>query len=177
MREAIVRFFSNFTRKERATAYKAGATSVGVFLFIFLFPVLLVWLSRLAEARWPKGIETTVAGLAVTAGAFFLGWAVTALWIKGHGTPNYVAPTTTLVTTGPYRLCRNPIMLGASLFYLGLGTLIGDGLSTGVFLFLAALAFGAFYHRFIEEKELLARFGDEYAEYRAKTPFLVPRIW
>jgi protein-S-isoprenylcysteine O-methyltransferase Ste14 len=33
-----------------------------------------------------------------------------------------------------------------------------------------------FYHRFIEEKELLKRFGTDYEDYRNTTPFLFPRL-
>jgi len=32
------------------------------------------------------------------------------------------------------------------------------------------------YIRFIEEKEMSARFGDEYRQYKQSTPFIIPRI-
>jgi len=33
------------------------------------------------------------------------------------------------------------------------------------------------YIKLIEEKELEGRFGSEYAEYKKRTPFLIPRFW
>ncbi len=36
--------------------------------------------------------------------------------------------------------------------------------------------FGTCYHRFVEEKELMLRFGPEYEEYKARTSLLLPRI-
>lgn len=36
--------------------------------------------------------------------------------------------------------------------------------------------FGTCYHKFVEEKELLLRFGPEYEEYKARTPFLLPKM-
>jgi protein-S-isoprenylcysteine O-methyltransferase Ste14 len=32
------------------------------------------------------------------------------------------------------------------------------------------------YIKFIEEKELEARFGQEYSEYKKRTPFFIPKI-
>jgi len=36
---------------------------------------------------------------------------------------------------------------------------------------------GSTYHKFVEEKELLLRFGDDYIHYRNTTPFLIPQFW
>ena len=40
---------------------------------------------------------------------------------------------------------------------------------------MAVLAFAILYGRNVEERELEARFGEEYRAYRARTPFLFPR--
>jgi protein-S-isoprenylcysteine O-methyltransferase Ste14 len=42
---------------------------------------------------------------------------------------------------------------------------------------MAVLIIGSFYHKAVEEKELLARFGKEYEDYKARTPFLVPKFF
>jgi protein-S-isoprenylcysteine O-methyltransferase Ste14 len=78
-----------------------------------------------------------------------------------------------LVTTGPYKLCRNPIEFGAIFYYLGIGTIAG-GITVGIACFLLGLTIGSAYHKLIEESELEARFGDEYRQYKKKTPFLLP---
>ncbi len=35
---------------------------------------------------------------------------------------------------------------------------------------------GSSYHKFIEEKELMLRFGDDYKNYKENTPFLIPKL-
>jgi protein-S-isoprenylcysteine O-methyltransferase Ste14 len=85
------------------------------------------------------------------------------------------APPRKLILRGPYGLSRNPIQLGAMFYYLGLGCLC-SGIPAGLFAFGAALLFGSLYHKLVEEKELLARFGADYESYRRQTPFLVPRF-
>ncbi len=77
---------------------------------------------------------------------------------------------------GPYALCRNPLQLGVILYYLGLGTYVGS-LKIGLTMFFLGLILGSSYHKFVEEKELQLRFGEEYEEYRKKTPFLIPKLW
>ena len=45
-----------------------------------------------------------------------------------------------------------------------------------IILFVVGVFLGSLYHKFIEEKELLVRFGDEYRKYKKKTPFLLPKL-
>ena len=102
-------------------------------------------------------------------------WAVRHQWTMGKGTPSLNAPTQRLVVTGPYRLCRNPIQLGALLYVLGLGTLTFS-LNTGLLALGAGLIVGVVYIKGVEEKELVARFGEAYEAYRRRTPFLIPFV-
>jgi len=89
-----------------------------------------------------------------------------------------------LVTTGPYRMVRNPQYLGAILFIINLTSrsyreVLGDvgwlgpvgtirvWLGTiGAYLILAL----------VEEQHLVSVFGESYKAYRRKTPFLFPFI-
>jgi len=47
--------------------------------------------------------------------------------------------------------------------------------TAGLLMALVALALGAAYHHFVEEKELRLRFGAAYDEYRRTTRFWIPR--
>jgi protein-S-isoprenylcysteine O-methyltransferase Ste14 len=120
-------------------------------------------------------IEFAIFIVSLVVGVFFLVWTTIFQWKVGNGVPTPNAPTQHLVTTGPYRLCRNPIELGAIFYYLGIGTVIG-GILVGIICFLLGLIIGSAYHKFVEEIELEIRFVDEYRQYRKETPFLFPKF-
>jgi len=102
-------------------------------------------------------------------------WAVTAQWRHGEGTPSLNAPPQRLVMAGPYRLSRNPIQFGSFFYILGLGTMVSSFV-TGLVAATVGLAVGIFYIKNVEEKEMLVRFGEQYRDYRARTPFLIPQL-
>jgi protein-S-isoprenylcysteine O-methyltransferase Ste14 len=101
-------------------------------------------------------------------------WSVRTLYVAGLGTPAPAVATQKLVQTGPYHYSRNPMTLGASLFYLGLAAWVGSWLVFWLVLFIfTALLTYIYIH---ESRELEARFGVEYRNYRSITPFLIPRF-
>lgn len=75
-------------------------------------------------------------------------------------------PTTALVTSGPYRVTRNPMYLGMAFLYIGLA------LALGIVWALAVLpAVLLIVDRLVivrEERDLEARFGEQYREYRKR---------
>ncbi len=166
--------------KPRSGWYKVMATVVGLAIFLFVLPGILFPLGYLAEKYiLPNQIwiaEFVFSVTCIVIGISFLGWSVYVLIRDGHGTPSPAAPAQKLITTGPYRLCRNPIQLGAMFYCLGIGTLLGSIWIGLVMMFLSYKIVGS-YHRHVEEKELHMRFGKEYKEYRKRTPFLLPRFW
>jgi protein-S-isoprenylcysteine O-methyltransferase Ste14 len=151
----------------------------GVFFLLFL-PIALFWLSDkidrvLSIPRFGGGIWNIAAGILLMAGGFFLGmWAITTQVTSGRGTPVPMMPTQKVVAQGPYAYSRNPMTLGTMLAYWGIGFIIGS--FSALALVLLAGSVLLMYCRFIEEKELAARFGEEYLEYKRTTPFLIPRF-
>jgi protein-S-isoprenylcysteine O-methyltransferase Ste14 len=101
-------------------------------------------------------------------------WTGTVLAVRGRGTPLPFACPRSLVVTGPYRYVRNPMAVAG----------LGQGLGVAVFLgswgVVAYVAAGAIlWHvaiRPAEERDLTARFGEAYAEYRAAVPLWRPRM-
>jgi protein-S-isoprenylcysteine O-methyltransferase Ste14 len=79
-----------------------------------------------------------------------------------------------LITTGPYRWLRNPIY--ASMF----GMLLATGFAKSWWpLFIAGVVFfvvGTEIRVHAEEKLLAARFGEDFARYKEKTPAYFPFI-
>lgn len=73
---------------------------------------------------------------------------------------------TALVTTGPFRLSRNPIYVGMTLAYLGASVMLWSAWAPIVLpLVLVALYFGVVRR---EERHLEARFGAAYEDYRRR---------
>jgi protein-S-isoprenylcysteine O-methyltransferase Ste14 len=110
--------------------------------------------------RWGVGWALVLAGVTL-AGAFFRA-------LVGAGTT--VSPfsgSTALVTSGPYRISRNPGYLGMALAYAGTAVL-----SSALWPFaslvptLALIEFGVIRR---EERHLERRFGAEYRDYKART--------
>ena len=94
--------------------------------------------------------------------------------VHGRGTPLPLATARRFVTSGPYRRVRNPMAAAG----------IAQGLAVGLWrdsplVVLYALA-GALLWHFVarppEERDLLARFGSPYADYRAKVPMWLPQF-
>lgn len=75
-------------------------------------------------------------------------------------------PTTALVTSGPYRVTRNPMYVGMAFLYAGLAFLLGVIWSLAflpvVLLMVDRLVIGR------EERYLEAKFGEEYREYKGR---------
>ncbi len=123
-----------------------------------LWPLRLVP-NPLRPRRWWLGGGLALGGLGLA------GWAVRTMYQAGTH-PEPYRPATELVTTGPFRLCRNPIYLGFTLTYLGLALLL-DALWC---LLLLPAVLVVMVHGVIarEEAYLERRFGQRYRAYRAR---------
>ena len=118
-------------------------------------------------AAWPLNVALAAPLLAV--GLTFMVWAAWAQWSVGKGTPVPVVPTQKLVVVGPYRYCRNPMLLGLTLYYTGI-SLLANSPACLAFTALVAVVSVAFI-KLVEERELEMRFGEEYLRYKERTPF------
>ena len=179
MRKAYIRYLLSLASKKRSSRFKALALIECGLVFLILIPWFLIWAGEIVSGwislTWPSFLEISLGLAALAAGILWLGWSVWTQVAIGEGTPNFAAPTTRLIVKGPYRLCRNPIQLATMLYYLGLGTVVAD-MTVGLIALAVSSIAGSLYHRYVEEKELRARFGEEYEAYRKKTPFLIPRL-
>jgi protein-S-isoprenylcysteine O-methyltransferase Ste14 len=82
--------------------------------------------------------------------------------------------TSVLVKEGFYRYIRHPLYL--SLFLLGTGSMIKDPHLLQILLGILNLA-AVWVTSRIEEKEMIARFGDEYRAYMKETKMFIPFIF
>jgi len=180
MFDKLVDFIVRLSGRPRSTGFKVLAIVIGATVFLALLPALGVYLgylvSRAMAIPCPRWLEVVLGAASIVAGLSWLGWSFVTQWRLGRGTPAPFAAPQRLIVRGPYRLCRNPIQLGAMAYYFGLGAGLVN-LTAGLFWLVVFLILGSVYHKFIEEKELLIRFGPDYEAYRQRTPFLIPRPW
>lgn len=140
----------------------SGAIHPTVFLLAWaLAGLALEWLLP-ATLPWPD-IADVVAVPFLVLGVGLLAWGMLTFWRAG--TPaDHTRPTTTLVTTGPFRFSRNP-------FYVGLlGLMVGFSLEYAnlwALLLVAPVAWAIRRYTVLPEEAYLAReFGEQYERYR-----------
>lgn len=172
--------FAKWAQTERSEGARIVAMILAGLVFLGAIPALILAASpridRLLHlnALRPGPASIALGGVLVAAGLALGLWSNYVQLTLGRGTPIPLIPTKQLLTSGPYRYCRNPMTLGAILAYLGLSiaAVTPTGLAS-VIIFATALLT---YLKRIEEDELRERFGEAYEAYKRDVPFILPRI-
>jgi len=94
-------------------------------------------------------------------------------FLRVKGTPVPFNPPSKVVKTGPYRYARNPMLTGVFLFLFGVGFGVNSASLVSFFTPLYVLI-NIWELKQIEEPELVQRLGEEYIEYRRRTPMFIP---
>lgn len=113
------------------------------------------------------GILLVVVGLVIGR------WTMSTYFNKGQGTTVSYEPTQHLVSEGPFRYVRNPMIIGSEIVVAGLAVILSSYMLLAI-LFLIIVG-DHIYVINIEEKELEARFGQSYLDYKARVPRWIPR--
>ncbi len=150
-------------------------------LFWLIVPLVLIVLSLWLTLWLTLPMFSVGQGLLLTGMAMMLAGALLDFWViyyqhvQGEGTPSPLVPTQRLVQEGPFAFSRNPMYIGTLTMYTGLA------LTMGSVAMLLLVALGALlvhgYVVLVEEKEMAARFGDEYREYQKRVPRWLPLRW
>ena len=150
---------------------------IGMILFVILIP-LIMW--KLSGEVHPKTVQWVCFGVMVLIGVSLSIWSIVYMKNVGKGNPvdafnHEVAPrTVNLMTDGPYRICRNPMLLGVFIYYIGIIICLGTWQSAAVF----AVYFAILMIQVKREEERLRQdFGEAYEEYCRTTSKLIPHIW
>ena len=171
--------YIDWQKKQYSPKQKLLFLSLQEFFHLLVLPSLLFVLSKTIDTSFNISRVFPSIMLIYIGGAFFvvlgLSLSLWTRWIQfklGQGTPAPKMPTQKLIIKGPYVYCRNPMILGDVIWLISLG-IIFNSIS---FIIISILWFIAhlFYYKFIEEKELVARFGQEYTEYKKMVPFIIP---
>lgn len=138
-------------------------------VYALLLPLAAKPLDHHLRLGWPLPGWCGLAGLVlVLVGAALAMWSVWLLFTRGDGTPNPLAPPQKLVSQGPYRHSRNPMMLGGWVAGLGLAVVLRSPSLLAAYAVIVVA--GCLYVRYIEEPRLHRRFGAAYAEYVLRVP-------
>jgi protein-S-isoprenylcysteine O-methyltransferase Ste14 len=172
--------YSKWAKKERSEGARIIALLPAGFLFLILLPYILLVVSPSLDAMLgldrldPSSATLIIGGILLAVGLVFALWSIYTQFTLGRGTPLPVIPTRRLLTTGPFRYCRNPMTLGTILAYLGLS--IAAATIVGILIVASLGSLLLVYLMRMEEKELAERFGEEYLAYRRDVPFIIPRM-
>jgi len=142
-------------------------------LFLIAFPYMILQLELAFD--FPK-----FEGMLVLGSVFFILFSLLGLYSGyimswyGKGTPLPTDCPRELVISGPYKLVRNPLAVA------GIGQGICIGLIFGSFgVILYALSGAVLWHFFVrpaEEKDLMDRFGENYAQYKSRVRCWIPSL-
>lgn len=113
------------------------------------------WLPPIVIPMW-IGFALIAVGLAIAM------WAIVLMHYAGTHVDPY-APTTAIVTRGPYRVSRNPIYIALTLVYAGFALALQ--FTTALLLLPVALVILTRGVIAREERYLAAKFGDAYRDY------------
>lgn len=150
---------------------------IGLVIFLILIPLLMWMISGDID---PGNVQIAFLIVMAVAGIGLSLWSVIYMRRVGKGNPldafnHEVAPRTSiLMISGPYKICRNPMLLGVLIYYIGLIIYLKSLKALSVFaIYFVIMMVQVNY----EEKRLEQDFGDEYREYKNKTKKLIPYVW
>jgi protein-S-isoprenylcysteine O-methyltransferase Ste14 len=125
---------------------------------------------------WPQGAIAAallMLGLFFVAAAIALELAAVLAFRKARTTILPHRAASELITSGPFRLTRNPIYVGNTMLVLGVALVFGVG-----WLVVSALLAAIAVHHFAvlrEERHLSVAFGEAWRDYAARVPRWV--VW
>ncbi|HEY2531928.1 MAG TPA: isoprenylcysteine carboxylmethyltransferase family protein [Xanthobacteraceae bacterium] len=108
------------------------------------------------------------AAVPLSLGIFLLSWCVREFYVVGRGTLAPWDPPQRLVTTGPYRISRNPMYIGVVTILVGWSTL-WDSRTLVIYTVLFLCGFHLRVLLF-EEPWAARQFGAQWETYRARVP-------
>ena len=154
----------------------AAGYIVGFIIFVAAIPALMCLLAGRPDAG---SLRRLLCVLCAAVGLGLSVWSIVYMKRVGQGNPldafnHELAPRTSrLMTAGPYALCRNPMLLGVLIYYLGWQIYLLSWRALAVFAVFALIIWVQVRR---EEQRLERDFGREYRDYKRRVPALLPRL-
>ncbi len=141
------------------------------FNVVVVIPFLILYFSDYVYTA--PGIWQNVLGCVLLAGGLFLAvWTMLLFHKIGKGTLAPWKATTHLVTEGPFKYTRNPMITGVLAILTAEAFLLNE-----IYVFYWMIIFfliNCVYFKLFEEKQLEKKFGEEYLAYKKNVPMWLP---
>ena len=145
---------------------------LGGLMFVLLIPTLMWWVSGMPDLLAAPVPRIVAAFVLAVLGLSLSVWSIVYMRRKGDGNPmdafgHEVAPRTKhLMTEGPYRLSRNPMLTGSFIYYVGMCVWLWTWPALWVFVVFIVIML---LQVLSEERRLRKDFGEEYEAYCRRT--------
>ncbi len=141
----------------------------GVISEYFIVILIAIWLNNFLKVPSLFNLVIKTIGFILALfGVILICWSSWLQFTVGRGTTGVFETTQELVTTGPYAIIRNPMMVGQFLVFAGLGFYLDLGI---MFLILPLLILGThLFTVYIEEPNLKRRFDQKWIDYTKIVP-------
>lgn len=150
---------------------------LGGILFVCLIPSIM-WIASGRPELFPaETLRLVIGAILAIDGLAISVWSVVYMRYKGNGNPmdafgHEVAPRTKhLMTDGPYRLSRNPMLTGTFVYLIGICTWLWTWQALAVFIIFVLIMLVQVR---TEESRLRRDFGEEYEAYCRRTGRFLP---
>ncbi len=133
---------------------------------LVIIPILLLSFSSHTAFWNPIALQLPIAIMFLVLG-FYLAFHTSYLFfVVGRGTPAPWDPPKKLITVGPYKYSRNPMLTGALLMLLGEVLIFSSFML--LMWFIVFFVANNLYFTYYEEPGLEKRFGKDYKNYKKK---------
>lgn len=150
---------------------------LGGILFVCLIPSIM-WIASGRPELFPaETLRLVIGAILAIDGLAISVWSIVYMRYKGNGNPmdafgHEVAPLTKhLMTDGPYRLSRNPMLTGTFVYLIGICTWLWTWQALAVFIIFVVIMLVQVR---TEESRLRRDFGEEYEVYCRRTGRFLP---
>ena len=162
----------------KKTIQNIAGYMLGGVMFVVLLPTIMWLVSGMPDMAVHIGaLRASLTGLLMLGGLTLSVWTIVYMKRRGKGNPmdafgHEVAPRTQhLMTDGPYRINRNPMLTGTLIYLASFIVWLWTWQAVLVwFIFLAIM----FVQVLTEEKRLRRDFGEEYESYCRRTGRFLP---
>lgn len=173
-RPAFKRWWTRLTPPATERSTYVLASSVVLVLLLWQWRPLpqVVWQVEDGAARMALYALSTLGWALVFASTFLINhfdlFGLRQVWLHAR---NREAPDIPFMVRTLYRFVRHPLMLGFLIAFWAAPTM-----TAGHLLFtLTMTAYTVISVKFLEERDLVAQFGDAYRDYQRRVPMLLPR--